>query len=190
VVNGGRDPLYPASAVEPSLEQLRNGGVQMVYKPQPEAGHDTSWWPQIKDEFEDFVRMHPRNPYPDRLTWESSSTGASGRVHWVILDSIGSRSGETEEPPDRVFRHRTHSGRIAVERKGNTIEATTRGVAEFTVLLSPAQFDFAQVIKVTTNGHVAFEGKVEKSVTTLMKWAARDNDRTMLFGAEVKVKVR
>ena len=98
VVNGGRDPLYPTSAVEPSLEQLRKGGVQMVYKPQPEAGHDTSWWPQVKDAFEDFVREHPRNPLPDRLTWESSDTRAWGRMHWLVLDSIGSRPDEPQEP--------------------------------------------------------------------------------------------
>jgi hypothetical protein len=190
VVNGGRDPLYPASAVEPSLDQLRKGGVQMVYKPQPEAGHDTSWWPQVKDDFEAFVREHPRAPFPDRLTWESSETGPSGRIHWLILESIGSRSDDAQEPPDRVFRHRGRSGRIALERTGNLVAATTRSVEEFTLLLSPDQFDFGQPVKVTTNGHVAFEGRVEKSVATMMKWAARDNDRTMLFGAEVKVKVR
>ena len=178
------------SRVEPSLEQLRKGGVQMVYKPQPEAGHDTSWWPKVKGEFEDFVREHPRNPLPDRLMWETSETGPSGRLHWVLFDSIGPQRGEESEPADLVFRHRARSGRILLERKGNTVEATTRGIAEFTLLLSPAQFDFAQPIKVTTNGHSAFEGRVEKSLATLVKWAARDNDRTMLFGAELKVRVR
>ena len=162
----------------------------MVYKPQPEAGHDTSWWPQVKDAFEDFVREHPRNPLPDRLTWETSDTRAWGRMHWLVLDSIGSRPNEPQEPADQVFRHRSRSGRIALERHGNAVEVTSRGVEEFTLLLSPAQFDFSQPVKVTTNGRVGFEQRVEKSVATLMKWAARDNDRTMLFGAEVKVRVR
>jgi hypothetical protein len=89
-----------------------------------------------------------------------------------------------------VFKHRSRSGRVALQRTGNLVEATTRGVPEFTLLLSPSQFDFGQPVKVTANGHVAFEGMVEKSVATLMKWAARDNDRTMLFGAEVKVKAQ
>jgi hypothetical protein len=39
------------------------------------------------------------------------------------------------------------------------------------------------------NGHVVFDGRVKKSVETLMKWAARDNDRTMLFGAELHIKL-
>jgi hypothetical protein len=37
---------------------------------------------------------------------------------------------------------------------------------------------------------VAFEGRLEKSVATLLKWSARDNDRAMLFGAELKIKVK
>jgi hypothetical protein len=31
---------------------------------------------------------------------------------------------------------------------------------------------------------------VDKNLTTLLTWAARDNDRTMLFGAELHVAVR
>ena len=64
----------------------------------------------------------------------------------------------------------------------------TRGVKEFTLLLSPDQFDFNKNVKVVVNGRVAFDGRVEKSVATLTKWAARDNDRTMLFGAELKIR--
>jgi hypothetical protein len=37
------------------------------------------------------------------------------------------------------------------------------------------------------NGRTVFDGKVEKSVRTLLKYAAIDNDRTMLFGAEVHI---
>jgi hypothetical protein len=35
------------------------------------------------------------------------------------------------------------------------------------------------------DGRTVFDGRVGASVTTLMKWAAPDNDRTMLFGAEI-----
>jgi hypothetical protein len=33
-----------------------------------------------------------------------------------------------------------------------------------------------------------FDGRVEPSLATLLKWAARDNDRTMLFAAELHIK--
>ena len=285
VVNGGRDPLYPTATVEPYLEHLSKGGVSLVYKPQPGAGHDTSWWPDVKDAFESFASDHPRVPLPDRLTWETSDTRNWGRLHWLVIEGLGSRSGESDalsdlnaiappktldfgmrmdgtriervlpgssaeqlglrsgdllvridelsigggadiirafqghevgstirfsvtrggkpldlsgafaptpiEPESTVlFRHHAKSGRVDLERKGNQVDAMTHGVTEFTLLLSPDQFDFSQPVKVTTNGHVAFEGRIERSVATLIKWAARDNDRTMLFGAELRIKIR
>ena len=52
IVNGGRDPLYPAASVEPILAHLATGGVRITYRPQPAAGHDTTWWPEVKDGFE------------------------------------------------------------------------------------------------------------------------------------------
>jgi len=81
------------------------------------------------------------------------------------------------------------AGRVDVVRNGNTVEATTNGVTAFTLLLSPDVFDFAQPIKVVSNGTQVFNARVERSVKTLLKWAAEDNDRTMLYGAEVQIKL-
>jgi hypothetical protein len=193
IVNGGRDPLYPMDAVEPSLVHMNAGGVPMVYRPQPEAGHDTSWWPRIKDDFENFVRTHPRVPLPDTLTWEVSETRTWNRAHWLIVDKLGATPGDATDVEDlnlsggaQVFPN-GRSGRVDLARTGNTVTARTRGIKELTLLLSPDQFDFGKNVKVVVNGRVAFDGRVEKSLDTLKKWAARDNDRTMLFGAELKI---
>ena len=70
-VNGGRDRLYPTAIVDPHIAHLKRGGVTLDYHPQPEAGHNTAWWPEVKDTFETFVREHPRVPLPDTLTWET-----------------------------------------------------------------------------------------------------------------------
>ena len=43
-------------------------------------------------------------------------------------------------------------------------------------------------MKVVVNGREIYSGRVERNVETLMKWAARDNDRTMLYAAELKIK--
>jgi hypothetical protein len=40
------------------------------------------------------------------------------------------------------------------------------------------------------NGGTVFDKKVEKDLRTLLKWAALDNDRTMLFAAEIHVDLR
>jgi hypothetical protein len=45
-------------------------------------------------------------------------------------------------------------------------------------------------VQVTVNGAQAFSGMVKKDLPTLLKWAARDNDRTALYGAEIRITVQ
>jgi hypothetical protein len=197
VVNGGKDPLYPASEVEPFTKHLMTA-VKIDYHPQPDAGHNTNWWPDLKETFEKFVAEHPRDPHPDRLTWETASLDRN-RAHWLVIDQLGSKPGEAsslsdlnlmpDPNPVPLFERPKRPGRVDLVREGNTIQATTRGVAAFTLLLSPDKFDFNQPIKVVANGKTVFEGRVARDLKTLMKWAARDNDRTMLYAAELKIKL-
>ena len=283
IVNGGKDPLYPTTLVEPYIDQMRKGGVDMKYLPQANAEHNTVWWPEVKDTYEAFVKEHPRKPFPDRLTWESDLSNGTGREHWLVItalapaqkdsvpladmnevlgppepdfgvrtngsrvtsvvagsnaDSFGLLPGDavakvdnrvvppgmdftdlfviyepgtpmtfsvtrgnqtlalkgTYKPtplPRRTpfFTHARPSGRVDLVREGNTVTATTRRVAGFTLLLSPDQFDFAQPITVVADGKTVFQGLVKKDVGTLLTWAARDNDRTMLYAAELPIRL-
>ncbi len=282
IVNGGQDQLYPTALVDPHIEHFKKHGVSLVYEPQPDAGHNTRWWPDVKDHFETFVREHPRRPLPDTLTWETSDTAAHNRAHWLVIDKLGATesdwktlddlnevpisprpdfglqsvggrvvrvdpgsnadkigfkvadalvevNGETVSisadiletlssvkpgsyvdfvvsrnnkpvelkgiydppivsyPPRQLFDRPVPSGRVDLTREGNTVRATSRGVTAFTLLVSPDQFDFDKPVKVFANGRTVFDAKVKKDLRTLLKWAALDNDRTMLFGAEVRV---
>jgi hypothetical protein len=274
--------MYPTSVVEPYVEQLKSGGVDLVYRPQPDAAHDTSWWPEIKDAFERFVADHPRVPLPEALSWESGPPNIPSRAHWMVIERLG--SGRSEEPSlpdvnrmatrpapdfgirgsgarinrvvngsnaeqiglrsgdvvltinnqpalpgadiadllrtfpsgrpllftitrgheslrltgryaptvltgesDAMFPRQRESGRIDLIRTGNRVDATGRGVAAFTLLLSPDQFDLNRAVTVVVNGRTVFDRIVQRDIRTLLKWAARDNDRTMLFAAEVQV---
>jgi len=89
--------------------------------------------------------------------------------------------------PERVFKRTRASGRVELQRSGNQVELRTRGVRRLKLLLSPDQFDFDQPLRVVANGRPVFEGRLQRSASTLLTWAARDNDRTMLFGAELKL---
>jgi hypothetical protein len=205
VVNGGMDPLYPTKLVEPYLHHLMDAGVNMAYYPQPDAVHNTKWWPEVEPLFEKFVADHPRQPYPDRLTWEAAA-GEHTRAHWLVIDEFGAAQGEAQNLPDAneipandvpiynntaglMFNRLAGYGRVDLVRTGNTVQATTRGVTAFTLLLSPDQFDFRKPIKVVANGRTVFNARVERSVVTLLKWAAQDNDRTMLYAAEIQIKL-
>src|SRR5262245_43584686 len=282
VVNGGRDPLYPTSRVDPTIAHFKQGGVSVDYRPQPEAGHNTRWWPEVRDGFEAFVREHPRRPLPDTLTWEAGDPTQFNRAHWLVItslwhargeaaslpdlnemvdppapdfgvrsvgvrinrvtpgssaDRIGLKAGDAvvrlngdsvrvresldevfEEltpgseitllvarsnapveltgryepklvprPPRDVFDRTRPSGRVDLTRSGNTVTAVTRGVGGFTLLISPDQLHFNRSIRIVANGKTVFDRKVQKDLATLMKYAAADDDRTMLFGAEVHV---
>jgi hypothetical protein len=284
IVNGLRDPLYPVKTVEPYIDHYKTGGVTVDYHPQ-DAAHNTSWWPQVKDIYEAFVHEHPRNPYPDTLTWETADPAAHNRAHWLVIDALGHPKSEAASLPDlndysgppapdfgvRASGHRIQRviqgsnaekiglkagdvlmhlndesipisqdisealenvkpgtkiqlmvarnnepldlegvydpqivtlpakqlfdrsrpwGRVDLVRAGNTITASTRGVSKFTLLLSPDQFDFDKSIAVVANGKTVFSGRVQKDRTVLMKWAAVDNDRTMLFGAELHIDLK
>jgi hypothetical protein len=202
VVNGGRDRLYPTSVVEPILTHLNRGGVVMNYVPQPEAGHETSWWPQLRARVDDFIREHPREPLPDRVSWETGDPRRSGRAHWLVIDELGTTPVDARDLPDLnefdppaggrgllFARSRAH-GRVDLVRHGNDVEASTSGVRRFILLLSTDQFDFSQPVRVQINGQPAFDERVTPSMGTLLKWAARDNDRTMLFAGEISLVVR
>jgi Prolyl oligopeptidase family len=193
VVNGGRDPLYPAEIVDPTIRDLVAAGVDVAYHPQPNAGHDTSWWPQMKTPFEQFVKEHPRVPHPEHVTWETNDLDHN-RAHWIVIDKFMVNDRRSSlllgpTPLEPYFRKKP-SGRVSAFRSGNQIVAMTKGVAQFTVLLSPDVFDFTQPVEVIVNGHPAFTGNIARNVDTLLHWAARDNDRTMLYGAELQIEVK
>lgn len=98
-VNGGRDPLYPTSVVDPHIEHIKRGGVTVDYHPQPTAGHNTAWWPEVKETFEAFVREHPRRPLPDVLTWDTGDA-AHNRAHWLGIDTLGAQTSDAKSLAD------------------------------------------------------------------------------------------
>ncbi|RPI55172.1 MAG: hypothetical protein EHM55_08670 [Acidobacteria bacterium] len=288
IVNGGRDRLYPAHVTQIYANHLRTIGGTVVFRVYPESEHSTAWWPDERAAFEAFVHDHPREPLPDRLSWQTDRTNRYNRAHWLVIDRLGSVAGESrlpdtnllrrgreldfglridsavdrgrrvhdvvagsnafviglragdrfvevngapvqtgrdiadgmqlwdigrpvrflvqrggdrvalegvfqpaevEVPPAPIFPRRGPSGRVDLVRRGNVVEASTEGVSAFTLLLSPSVFDFRRPIRVVANGRSAFEGMVEPSVATMLKWSARDNDRTMIFGAELKIEL-
>ena len=144
LINGGADSLYPARIVEPYIEQLQEGGMDLEYWPQATAGHNTSWWPEMKDKFESFVHEHPRSPIPEKLSWESTRDPRFNRAHWLVIDRVESHpdiaplpdlkdfiqevGGDDQPPSPKLLIHDAVFGRVDVTRMGNTIHAVANGV--------------------------------------------------------------
>lgn len=207
VINGGQDRLYPTLVVDPLVAHMKAGGIAIDYHPQPEAGHNTRWWPEMKDPFERFVRNNRRDPHQAQLSWEASAELERNRAHWLVIDRLGVQPDDTSGMPNvndadgrpvvaryadsegRLFSKKLKSGRVDISRSGNTFRATSRGVAEFTLLLSPDAVDFSRPVTVIVNGRDEFSGGVDVNLPTLLEWAARDNDRTMLYGTELRIRL-
>ena len=200
VVNGGRDPLYPAASVAPLITMFRRGGVPIEFEVYENAGHDVSWWPEERSRHEQFLAAHRRAAHPERISWATERADRYNRHRWLVIDRLGMRGSDRPLPDvnrfdtgngreTTLFARSRPSGRVDAVRRGNTIEVETRGVGAFTLLLSPDVIDFAAPVRVSVNGQVVHEAVVAKSRETLLTWAARDHDRTMLYGAELKVAV-
>ena len=80
------------------------------------------------------------------------------------------------------------SGMVWATREDNTVNVLAYRVRSFRVLLSPDEFDLTRPVRIEVNGAVEFEGVVTPSVETLLEWAGRDMDRTMLYAAEVVIE--
>jgi dienelactone hydrolase len=200
IVNGGRDRLYPAASVAPLIEMFRRGGVPLEFQVYPDAGHDVSWWPEERARYEGFLAAHARVAHPEHVSWETERTDRYNRFRWLVIDRLGKRPSDVRlddvnnfapTPTMNVplFDRSKPSGRVDATRQGNTFDVKTRGVQEFTLLLSPDVIDFARPVQVTVNGRSVHDKLVTKDSATLLRWAARDNDRTMLYAAELKIAV-
>ena len=188
IVNGELDNLYPVDQVEPHVKWFQSMGVPLVFSPQPGAGHNTAWWPTEREPFETFVREHARIAHPAKLSWETGRTDKFNRNRWLVIDELRQDASRATELKDRgFFQHTKLSGRVDVTRDGNAFEVKVRDVAAVTLLLSPDVIDFSKPVTVTVNDKPAFAGLVKKDPATLLRWAARDNDRTTLYGAELRM---
>jgi dienelactone hydrolase len=190
IVNGENDPLYPVAQVEPSIAWLKKMGVTLMFRPQAGAVHNTAWWPTERAPFEQFVHEHARIAHPAALSGETERVDRFYRNRWLIINELrADASRKTELTDVGFFMHTKRSGRVDIRRKGNTFDAMVRDVAAFTLLLSPDAIDFSKPVVVTVNGTQLFNGPVRKDPVTLIRWAARDNDRTALYSAELKIAV-
>jgi dienelactone hydrolase len=190
IVNGENDNLYPVYQVEPHIKWFQALGVPYVFRPQAGAGHNTAWWPTEREPFEKFVREHPRAAHPSKLSWETERVDKFNRNRWLVIDELRQDASRDTSLKDMgFFQHTKRSGRVDIVRAGNAFDAKTRDVAAFTVLLSPDAIDFSKPVIVSVNGKQAFSGVVRRDPATLLRWSARDNDRTALYGAELKIAV-
>ena len=166
-------------------------GVDVTFRPQAGAAAQhrvvADRARAVRDSSSTIIRAPPTRT---ALSWETERVDRFNRNRWLIINELRADASRATELTDLgFFRHTKRSGRVDIRRKGNTFDAIVRDVAAFTLLLSPDAIDFTRPVVVTVNGKQVFSGTVKQDRVTLMRWAARDNDRTALYGAELKITV-
>ena len=186
IVNGETDRLYPVRRVEPYLRSFSEAGVPFEFHPQP-GGHDTAFWPDLADNIDEFHANFPRDAHPERVVWATEDASHFPRAHWIVVDEVGHIAGDDQRA---TLAGLTENGQAAVvdaRRGDNSVRLHVYHAPRVRILISPAVFDLTRPISVVFNGTEVFSGTVQPSLETLLKWAARDDDRTMLYLAELEV---
>lgn len=174
IVNGTDDRLYPVSSLMPFIETLREAEISHEFTSIEGGGHNTQWLPEESPKIEQFKLDNPRDPLPDLVQWVTDSTERYNRNHWVRVDEL-----ETDGQP----------GMVRVVRTGNSINVTTVYVNAFTLLLSPEEINFSEPVAVYFNGELHLSEIISQDPDTLLEWTAKDLDKSMLFTAELNLRI-
>ncbi|OFX23640.1 MAG: hypothetical protein A2041_11570 [Bacteroidetes bacterium GWA2_31_9b] len=192
IVNTSNDELFPASEITPFVDKMKQEGASINYYIMNNFDHDLKWYPLLKDTVQLFTERSIRNPFPSEIYWRTENTTKYGRNKWVIIDKLGKNKNldnsivlTPKSQKESVF-----SGSIDAKTIGNTIYVKTFNVKQYTLLISPEQFDFNKPIIVYTNDNLSFEGIVEKNYNVLLNWFSKDLDRLMLYGYELNIQIK
>jgi len=174
IVNGENDPLYPVSSIEPFINILQEANIEHVFRAIEGGGHNTSWLPEERPMIEQFKLDNPRDPFPTELRWVTDRSDRYNRNLWMRIEEL-----TVEGQP----------GLMSITQEGNSFTVTAESVDAFTLLLNPEQIDFSEEVRVVVNGRPLFIGHVAEDMNTLLDWAVRDRDRTMLYTAALSLRV-
>ena len=174
IVNGENDPLYPVSSIEPFINILQEANIEHVFRAIEGGGHNTNWLPEEQPMIEQFKLDNPRDPFPTELRWVTDRSDRYNRNLWMRIEEL-----TVEGQP----------GLMSITQEGNSFTVTAESVDAFTLLLNPEQIDFSEEVRVVVNGRPLFIGHVAEDMNTLLDWAVRDRDRTMLYTAALSLRV-
>lgn len=191
-ISSEEDQLFPPNLMNSFLKKMDQSNNPYQYILVPNFKHEISWLPLYHDTILNFVQKNIRVSYPSSLFWQTENA-KYGRNHWVIINKISNKNRLNHETYPIIkaknISNESPSGIIKVNATENIINVKTINVKQYTLLLSPEQFDFDKEILVYTNDKLSFQGFITKDLKTLLKWYKKDLDRTMLFGNELTLKV-
>ena len=198
IVNSRKDQIFDIDYIIPSVKELTKAAKETKFFISDTSAHNTRWFPALKDTIAHFIKSHKRNPFPNIVYYATEKPDTFNRKFWVIIDKIGKTKDNRLADQNSItfntltmplFPRKKSFGQIEVIKTGNEIVVKTSHVKKYTLLISPEHFDLNKPVKIHTNDLLSFDGAIPKKVETLLKYNAIDNDRTMLYAAELKITV-
>lgn len=175
---GGKDDAYNRNGVarlwEKELARLQKEdpkGYPHFVKIYENKGH----WMDREDRVAlPWMAGHRRNPVPDRIVWRQAPV-THDRFYWLAVPPGQAKPGAL----------------VIVERKGNTIEILkAEHVPQLLIRLDDRLMDLSQPVRVVLQGKTLFEGKVDRTIGTLVQTLAGRGDPKLVFEAEVRVEMK
>jgi len=194
-INGDKDSIFDIGRVREAVEAMKRSGIGIEFKVVEGQGHDPRYFLTYKDEICEFLKSHPRDPYPKQvfLQWEPKEGYESGfpanTFRWARIEKTGAADsdGSFDDPPGSLLGRGLP--RLEARRDGNRIDVTTRDVQRYSVLVSDEMLDLGKEIEVFTNGALSFRGQLEPDAQVVLEEARRYRDRTLVFAGRITVDV-
>ncbi len=189
------DEIFDIKEVMLYINILKKHNVSVNHHIIKDVGHNLQWYSKQRDSIIKFVKQNHRNPFPNKISWQTDNPKKYGRCFWLNIEKIYKNqnpilTGYFEvvgKYKNIVKVEARSSGKATISRKGNRIDITTKEIKQLSLLLSPDQFDFKKTFEIYTNGKLYFEGNLKPDLKTLLKWYLIDKDRTMLYAHELKI---
>jgi predicted esterase len=178
VLHGAKDKTCAVGQPRATCGELARIGVNVRYHELPGAGHDGTVWGTLSTALQ-WLKEMPRERYPKRVS-KSLQTVQDGWCYWIRIDSLEDEgTGKAGEKP---------KGGIDGELDGQTVRLHSEGVSRITLCLASEMVDLDAPLTVTWNGKTVFEGKVERSLATMLDLVYDKTDWKETFEAALELK--
>ncbi|TWU37692.1 Alpha/beta hydrolase family protein [Novipirellula aureliae] len=118
----------------------------------------------------DWMAKFTRNLRPEKVVWKQSGV-FHHRFYWLAVD-------ESQQPKNSL---------IVATHQGQSFDIETEDVKRLTIRMDDSMIDFDQPITITAGEKVLYEGRVTRTLETLIKTLTERGDPNAVFSAEVAV---
>ncbi len=184
--NTNNDQLYPLEQMRVFTNGFKDIGVDIELVAYPDGGHSMKTLTRSLPHIREFIAITSRDSYPDKITWQYEDGSQLHRVNWLTIHELMPNQGI--KLPSGLNPTNKHSGMIELVKTGNTIVIQNHGVKSYSLLLSPAHFDFKQPVTLIENNKVLHKALAKPSKKVLLDYAVKDFDPARLYAVEIFIE--